>query len=113
MCRKSVLRFSLGRGIYAMKFHLITNPTIRLRYAGHMILIDPDLASKHSRPSFTGRSPNPMVDLPLPLAEVVAGADLLIVSHMHRDHFDSVETIPAALPVLCQPGDEARIAERG
>lgn len=96
-----------------MQLQLIRNATLRLRYAGHMILIDPDLAIKHSRPSFTGSSSNPMVDLPLPLTEVVADLDLLIVSHLHRDHFDAVEPIPAALPVICQPGDEARIAERG
>jgi L-ascorbate metabolism protein UlaG (beta-lactamase superfamily) len=96
-----------------MQLQLIRNATLRLRYANHTILIDPDLAAKHSRPSFTGRSPNPMVDLPLPLAEIMAGIDLLIVSHLHRDHFDAVESMPAALPVLCQPGDEARIAERG
>jgi L-ascorbate metabolism protein UlaG (beta-lactamase superfamily) len=96
-----------------MHLQLIRNATLRLGYAGHTILIDPDLADKHSRPSFTGRSPNPMVDLPLPLAEIVGGIDLLIVSHLHRDHFDAVESIPATLPVLCQPGDQARIAERG
>jgi len=96
-----------------MQLQLIRNATLKLTYAGHTILIDPDLAAKHSRPSFTGRSLNPMVDLPLSLAEIVADIDLLLVSHLHRDHFDAVESIPAALPVLCQPGDEARIAERG
>ena len=95
-----------------MHLQLIRNATLRLSYAGRTILIDPDLAAKHSRPSFTGRSPNPMVDLPVPIAEIVAGIDLLIVSHLHRDHFDAVEPIPAALPIVCQPGDEARIAER-
>ena len=96
-----------------MQLQLIRNATLRLGYAGHTILIDPDLAAKHSRPSFTGRSLNPIVDLPLPLAEIVAGIDLLLVSHLHRDHFDAIEPIPLALPVFCQPGDEARIAERG
>jgi L-ascorbate metabolism protein UlaG (beta-lactamase superfamily) len=96
-----------------MQLQLIRNATLKLTYAGRTILIDPDLAAKHSRPSFTGRSLNPMVDLPLAIAEVVAGIELLIVSHLHRDHFDAVEPIPAALPVLCQPGDEAQIAERG
>src|SRR5215218_3918432 len=95
-----------------MRLQLIRNATLRLAYAGHTVLIDPDLADKHSRPSFTGRSANPMVDLPMPAAQIVAGIDLLIVSHLHRDHFDAVEPIPAALPVLCQPGDEERIAER-
>jgi L-ascorbate metabolism protein UlaG (beta-lactamase superfamily) len=96
-----------------MNLQLIRNATLRLQYAGRTILIDPDLAAKHSRPSFTGRSPNPIVDLPVPLDTIVNGLDLLIVSHLHRDHFDAVEPIPAALPVICQPGDEARIAECG
>jgi L-ascorbate metabolism protein UlaG (beta-lactamase superfamily) len=96
-----------------MQLQLIRNATLKLTYADHTILIDPDLAAKHSRPSFTGRSLNPMVDLPLPIAEIVAGVELLIASHLHRDHFDAIESIPAALPVLCQPGDEARITERG
>src|SRR5215212_8197550 len=96
-----------------MQLQLIRNATLKLTYAGHIILIDPDLAAKHSRPSFTGRSLNPMVDLPLSPAEIVNSIELLIVSHLHRDHFDAVESIPTVLPVLCQPGDEARIAERG
>jgi L-ascorbate metabolism protein UlaG (beta-lactamase superfamily) len=96
-----------------MQIQLIRNATLRLTFAGRTILIDPDLADKHSRPSFTGRSLNPMVDLPMPIAEIVAGLDLLLVSHLHRDHFDAIEPIPSLLPVLCQPGDEARIAERG
>ena len=96
-----------------MRLQLIRNATLKLTYAQQTILIDPDLAGKHTRPSFTGRSANPMVDLPLPLAAVVAGVRLVIVSHLHRDHFDAVEALPAALPMLCQPGDEARIAERG
>lgn len=79
-----------------MQLQLIRNATLRLRYAGHTILIDPDLADKHSRPSFTGLLPNPMVDLPLSPTKIVAGIDLLIVSHLHRDHFDAVEPIPAA-----------------
>jgi L-ascorbate metabolism protein UlaG (beta-lactamase superfamily) len=96
-----------------MQLQLLRNATLKLRYAGQTILIDPDLAAKHARPSFTGRSANPMVDLPLPPEAIATGLTLLIVSHLHRDHFDATESLPAALPVLCQPGDQARIAERG
>ncbi|GAB4214499.1 MAG: MBL fold metallo-hydrolase [Roseiflexaceae bacterium] len=96
-----------------MELQLIRNATLRIRYAGQMILIDPDLAPKHHRPSFTGRSANPMVDLPIPLEEVIAGADLLLVSHLHQDHFDAVETLPRDLPILCQPGDEETIRGQG
>jgi L-ascorbate metabolism protein UlaG (beta-lactamase superfamily) len=71
-----------------MRFRLIRNATQRLRYAGRELLLDPYFAPKHSRPSFAGRSPNPLVDLPCPPAEIMAGAELLIVSHLHSDHFD-------------------------
>lgn len=96
-----------------MRIQLLRNATLKLHYAGQIILIDPDLAAKHTRPSFTGRSPNPMVDLPQPPEAIAAGLTLIVVSHLHRDHFDAVESLPSSLPVLCQPGDEARIAEHG
>ena len=96
-----------------MRMQLLRNATLKLSYAGQTILIDPDLAAKHARPSFTGRSANPMVELPLPPEAIAAGLTLLVVSHLHRDHFDATEALPADLPVLCQPGDEVRIAERG
>jgi L-ascorbate metabolism protein UlaG (beta-lactamase superfamily) len=96
-----------------MILQLIRNATLRLTYAGETILIDPDLAAPLTRPSFTGRSANPIVDLPLPLPAIAAGLSLILVSHLHRDHFDAVESLPAGVPLLCQPGDEGRIAERG
>ncbi len=96
-----------------MEIQLIRNATLRIRYAGQTFLIDPDLAPRHHRPSFTGRSANPMVELPIPPDEVAAGLDLLLVSHLHQDHFDAVEVLPRDLPILCQPGDEERIREKG
>jgi L-ascorbate metabolism protein UlaG (beta-lactamase superfamily) len=96
-----------------MRLQLIRNATLKLHYANEVILIDPDLAAPLSRPSFTGRSANPMVGLPLPTAAIAANLSLLIVSHLHRDHFDAVEPLPKNLPLLCQPGDETAIAERG
>jgi L-ascorbate metabolism protein UlaG (beta-lactamase superfamily) len=74
--------------IRSMRLRLFRNATQRLRYAGHELLLDPYFAPKHSRPSFTGRSPNPLVELPCSPEEIMAGAELLIVSHLHSDHFD-------------------------
>jgi L-ascorbate metabolism protein UlaG (beta-lactamase superfamily) len=96
-----------------MRLQLIRNATLILHYAGQRILIDPDLAARHARPSFTGRSANPMVDLPVSVEVIAADLTLILVSHLHRDHFDAVDALPHGVPVLCQPGDEARIAERG
>ncbi|HEY0557679.1 MAG TPA: MBL fold metallo-hydrolase [Thermoanaerobaculia bacterium] len=98
-----------------MRLRLFRNATQRLRYAGREILLDPYFAPKHSRPSFAGRSPNPLVDLPCPPEEIMAGAELLIVSHLHSDHFDpeAQRLLPKDLPVLCQPGDEEAIRGHG
>lgn len=96
-----------------MILQLIRNATLRLSYAGEILLIDPDLAPSGSRPSFTGRSANPMVDLPLPIDVIAQSLSLILVSHLHRDHFDAVEQLPMGTPLLCQPGDEARIAASG
>lgn len=47
-----------------MYLRLIRSATQRLRYVGRELLLDPYFAPKHSRPSYAGRSPNPLVDLP-------------------------------------------------
>lgn len=98
-----------------MQLQLIRNATLRLYYAGHWVLIDPYLAEKHSLPSFTGKSPNPMVALPCTPEEAIAGAELVLVSHLHTDHFDAVaqNLLPKGLPLFCQPGQEEKIQEKG
>ncbi|HET9213103.1 MAG TPA: MBL fold metallo-hydrolase [Thermoanaerobaculia bacterium] len=98
-----------------MRLRLLRNATQRLRYAGHELLLDPYFAPRHSRPSYAGRSPNPLVDLPCPPEEIMAGAELLILSHLHSDHFDpeAQRLLPKDLPVFCQPGDEAAIRGHG
>lgn len=98
-----------------MKIQLIRNATMRMEYANKRILIDPYLAPKFSRPSFTGKSPNPLVDLPMSSEDVIAKIDLTIISHLHSDHFDPAaqQLLPKDTPILCQPGDEDQIAAMG
>lgn len=98
-----------------MQLQLLRNAALKLRYGDRTILIDPDFGHLHSRRSFTGRSPNPMVPLPLPIEEILDGVDLVIVSHLHADHFDDVAkaSLPKDLPVICRPGDEGAIAAAG
>lgn len=98
-----------------MKLKLLRNATLKLTYGGRTFLIDPDFGPRHSRRSFTGRSENPMVELPEPIEDIIAGLDTVIVSHLHADHFDEVakERIPKDLPIICRPGDEAAIAQAG
>jgi len=98
-----------------MKIQLIRSATLRIEYAQRRFVIDPYLAAKHSRPSFTGKSPNPLVDLPCEPQDVIASIDLVLISHLHSDHFDPTaqELLPKGTPILCQPGNEARIAAKG
>ncbi|TWB61837.1 L-ascorbate metabolism protein UlaG (beta-lactamase superfamily) [Rhizobium sp. ERR 922] len=98
-----------------MQLELIRNATLKISYGGHVLLIDPYFAPRHSLPSFTGRFPNPMTELPRSIDDILQGVELVIVSHLHTDHFDAVakEHVPKTLPILCQPGDEGRIRDAG
>jgi L-ascorbate metabolism protein UlaG (beta-lactamase superfamily) len=78
-------------------------------------LWDPYLAPRFSRPSFTGASPNPLVELPCSPQEAVAGVEAVIVSHLHSDHFDPLarQLLPKRLPLFCQPMDLEEIRGEG
>jgi L-ascorbate metabolism protein UlaG (beta-lactamase superfamily) len=98
-----------------MQIQLIRNATLRLEYAHRSFVIDPYLAAKHTRPSYTGASPNPLVDLPCSPQEVVAGIEMALISHLHSDHFDPAarELLPKAIATFCQPEDKAEIGSMG
>jgi L-ascorbate metabolism protein UlaG (beta-lactamase superfamily) len=94
---------------------LIRNATLRLHYGGHLILTDPYLAPRFALPSYTGKSPNPTVDLPMPAELVLEGIEMTLISHLHSDHFDRFgrALLPKAMPVLCQPENEAALRVEG
>jgi L-ascorbate metabolism protein UlaG (beta-lactamase superfamily) len=98
-----------------MQIRLIRSATLRLTYGGREILTDPFLAPKHSIRPFAGISRNPIVDLPVSPEEAISGAELVIVSHLHSDHFDDLakQILPKGLPIYCQPGDEVSLRENG
>jgi L-ascorbate metabolism protein UlaG (beta-lactamase superfamily) len=98
-----------------MKLRLLRNATLKLEIRRRIVLIDPFFAPKGSRPSFTGRAPNPMVELPATPEEILDGVELVVVSHLHADHFDPVaqSLVPKYLPLICQPGDEDKIRSYG
>lgn len=100
-----------------MRLRLVRHATILLEIGGHRLLIDPLLGPAGSQPPIPdtadGRS-NPLVELTMPVDEVVDGIAAVLVTHMHPDHFD----IAAAerlgdVTVLCQPGDAAMLARGG
>ncbi len=101
--------------IITMKIQLIRNATLRLTYAGHTFGIDPFLAPKHSLGSYAARSPNPLVDLPCPPEAVIADLAMVLVSHLHTDHFDPLaqQLLPDHTPIFCQPNDTDHICKMG
>lgn len=56
-----------------------------------------------------------MVELPFSTDQILQDVEFVVVSHLHQDHFDTVayEVVPKHLPLICQPGDETFIREKG
>ena len=98
-----------------MDIQLIRNATVKLTYGGKTFLIDPYLGEKYSQPPFAGISKNPTVELPLSTEAIIAGTDIVLVSHCHPDHFDeaAAQKIPKHMPILCQPEEVGTIASKG
>jgi L-ascorbate metabolism protein UlaG (beta-lactamase superfamily) len=101
-----------------MHLRLIRNATLRLELDGRHLLVDPMLDPAGARPPVEDTENdrrNPLVELPEPAEVVVAGIDAVLLTHMHRDHFDdtAAQLLPKDLPVLCQPEDAARLRDRG
>lgn len=98
-----------------MKLHAIRNATMRIHYHGQLIVCDPYLADKFSRPSYSGKSTNPLVDLPIPAEDVINGADFFLLSHLHSDHFDpaAMELLSRESPIFCQPDDVNTLKREG
>jgi L-ascorbate metabolism protein UlaG (beta-lactamase superfamily) len=91
-----------------VRLTLVRHSTLVLEMSGLRILIDPMLDDAGARPPIEDTENelrNPLVPLPVPPADVVAGVDGVVVTHLHEDHFD--ETAAALLrrptPLLTQP----------
>ncbi|MEZ4668122.1 MAG: MBL fold metallo-hydrolase [Anaerolineae bacterium] len=98
-----------------MKLQLIRSATLKLSYDDHTILIDPCLAAKDTYDPLVGKARNPMVELPYKAEAVIEGVEMVVVSHLHRDHFEQTawELLAKDIPLYCQPGNEAFIADKG
>jgi L-ascorbate metabolism protein UlaG (beta-lactamase superfamily) len=98
-----------------MPIQLIRNATLRITYGDRVFITDPYLAPKHSQEPLIGKSRNPIVDLPFPAEDVLAGIEMALVSHLHPDHLDSLaqQLLPKHLQLYCQPGDDQQIKKAG
>ncbi len=98
-----------------MKIQQIRNSTLKFLISGKTILTDPVLLPRHGIESFAGIEKNPIVDLPFPAQDIIRDIDMVLVSHLHQDHFDAgaKKMLPKDIPIFCQPGDDDRIKKNG
>lgn len=93
----------------------IRNATIKVTYGETTFLIDPMLADQGAYPGFpnTYRSElrNPLVGLPMAVGDVIEGADAVIVTHTHLDHWDDAarKLLPKELPLFVQNAADAEM----
>jgi L-ascorbate metabolism protein UlaG (beta-lactamase superfamily) len=97
---------------------LIRHATLVVELENHRILVEPMLDPAGTRSSVEDSPvprPNPLAPLPMPVEEVVAGLDAVVVTHLHEDHFDETgaRLLPRDVPVFCQPEDAEELRARG
>ena len=97
---------------------LVRNATLILELDGLRLLIDPMLDDAGARPpveNTANQRRNPLVPLPFPAEDVVKDVDAVLVTHLHRDHFDdrAAALLPRDAPLFCQPEDERRLRALG
>ena len=96
----------------SMRFQQIRGATSIVTFGGIRFLIDPFFAPKGAFPpvpSPYNELKNPLVELPLPVEDIIK-VDAVIVTHMHHfDHFDTyaARALPSSLPVFTQSAGEA------
>jgi L-ascorbate metabolism protein UlaG (beta-lactamase superfamily) len=101
-----------------MKITLVRHATLLVELDGLRLLVDPMLGAAGTSPPIENtpnQLRNPLVELPLPAADVVAGIDGCIITHLHADHLDAtaMELLPDDLPVLTQPESLERLQDHG
>jgi len=101
-----------------MKLQLIRHATLWLEYGGMSLLIDPMLGDAGNAPPIPdtpGPRRNPLAPLPASLPERLLTPDVLLVTHLHADHWDAAAAaaLPRDVPLVCQPGDAAKLAAQG
>ena len=104
-----------------MQLHFLRHATFVLMLNDLTLLVDPMLSAARAMDPIVNAGNQlriPLVELPLSdeqLTDLLARIDGVLVTHTHRDHWDTraQEILPAHVPVLCQPEDESIIAGAG
>jgi len=101
-----------------MKYTLLRNAAATLSFGGQRFLIDPCLDPAGARPpvpNTPNQRPNPLVDLPAGWESEIQDIGALLVTHLHKDHFDdtAIAVLDHALPLFGQPEDASQLARYG
>ncbi|MBL1422256.1 MAG: MBL fold metallo-hydrolase [Alphaproteobacteria bacterium] len=98
-----------------MHIQLIRSATVRITIGGITVLIDPWLADKGQGVSYSGEKTSPLVELPIPIEDVLDGVTAILISHLHTDHFDDVAkaVIDPKTPIFCHIRDANEIRSFG
>ena len=80
-----------------------------VEYSGIYFLVDPMLSEKGALPTFPNSlrkddRPNPLVELPISVKEILHHVDAVFLSHLHVDHWDNaaIEALPKSLKIFVQ-----------
>jgi L-ascorbate metabolism protein UlaG (beta-lactamase superfamily) len=101
-----------------VRYQQIRNATAKISYGKTTFLVDPMLSKKGTYPGFKGtyRSElrNPLVELPISEAAVIADVDAVIVTHTHLDHWDDAAQalLPKGIPLFVQNDSDAEIIRK-
>jgi len=99
-----------------VRIRLIRHATCVIHYGGQIVLLDPMLSDPGVLPAIArtpNPRPNPLVPLPLPVAELLASVDATLVTHTHFDHWDTParDGLPKGKPLFVQPPDTSRFVD--
>lgn len=93
----------------------IGTATVLLRYAGFTILTDPNFLHKGEHVHLhygirSARRTNPAIEM-----EELPQLDLIVLSHMHEDHFDRVveQKLDKNLPIITTPHAAGKLKKKG
>jgi L-ascorbate metabolism protein UlaG (beta-lactamase superfamily) len=101
-----------------MRIQLVRHATLIIELGDTRLLVDPMLSAKGAMAAIQNApnpQPNPLVELPTSVLEILRDVAAVLVTHTHRDHWDdaAASTVRKHLPILCQTEDAAKFREQG
>jgi L-ascorbate metabolism protein UlaG (beta-lactamase superfamily) len=93
----------------------IGNATVLIRYANLTILTDPNFVPRGEEiPLGYGMTTRRLTDPAIGIADLPP-VDLVVLSHLHADHFDRIarEALPRSMPIVTTPHAAEELAEDG